>query len=54
MDCDLPELAETCIQDRHLSLSEISFLPGFSEYSCFSRAFKRWTGESPTESREAS
>ena len=29
------------------SLSEIAFLLGFSELSAFSRAFKRWTGDSP-------
>jgi AraC-like DNA-binding protein len=29
------------------SLSEIAFLLGFSELSAFSRAFKRWTGQSP-------
>lgn len=48
------KLAETYIQDRRLGLSEISFLLGFSEHSSFSRAFKRWTGESPTESRAVS
>lgn len=33
-------------EDRY-ALSEIAFLLGFSELSAFSRAFKRWTGESP-------
>lgn len=42
---------------RHVSedsyaLSEIAFLLGFSELSAFSRAFKRWTGESPGQYRE--
>lgn len=35
-------------ENKH-SLSEIAFLLGFSELSAFSRAFKRWTGESPAK-----
>ncbi len=34
-----------------LSAAEISFLLGFSEPSAFFRAFRRWTGVSPLESR---
>lgn len=45
------ELADKYIRDNHLSLTEISFLLGFSEMSSFSRAFKRWTGESPSAFR---
>lgn len=40
------------IEDDHLSLSEIAFVLGFSELSAFSRAFKRWTGESPKRYRQ--
>ncbi len=47
------ELAEQYISDSSLSLTEISFLLGFSEASSFSRAFRRWTGQSPTEARAA-
>ena len=36
-----------------LSLSEIAFSLGFGDLSAFSRAFKRWSGESPKEFREA-
>ena len=36
------ELAEHYINDPSRSLSEISFLLGFSEQSAFSRAFRRW------------
>jgi len=36
---------------ENLSLSEISFLLGFSEPSAFFRAFKRWTGLTPIERR---
>jgi AraC-like DNA-binding protein len=37
--------------DEDLSIAEISFLLGFSEPSAFFRAFKRWTGLTPIESR---
>ncbi|MCA9643741.1 MAG: AraC family transcriptional regulator [Myxococcales bacterium] len=40
--------------DSGLSAAEISFLLGFSEPSAFFRAFKRWTGVSPLESRARS
>lgn len=46
------DLALKYIHDRHLTLTEISFMLGFSEMSSFSRAFKRWTGESPKEFRK--
>ena len=46
------ELAEQYVADPSLSLSEISFLLGFSELSAFSRAFKRWTGDAPSAARE--
>lgn len=42
------ELAQQYIADSSLSLTEISFLLGFAETSSFSRAYKRWTGESPS------
>jgi AraC-like DNA-binding protein len=46
------ELADKYIKDSSLNLNEISFLLGFSEISSFSRAFKRWTGSSPSAYRE--
>ncbi|NOR80563.1 MAG: helix-turn-helix domain-containing protein [Methyloprofundus sp.] len=46
------ELADKYIKDSSLNLNEISFLLGFSEMSSFSRAFKRWTGSSPSAYRE--
>ena len=46
------ELTEKYIYDESLSLSEISFLLGFSEISSFSRAFKRWTGYPPSAYRQ--
>lgn len=47
------ELADKYIRNNQLSLTEISFMLGFSEVSSFSRAFKRWTGESPSEYRDS-
>ena len=41
------ELAFAYLRQRHLPLSEIAFLLGYSELSAFSRAVRRWTGESP-------
>jgi AraC-like DNA-binding protein len=45
------ELAEQYVADPSLTLSEIAFLLGFSEQSAFSRAFRRWTGQSPSAAR---
>lgn len=45
------ELAATYIKDTSLSLSEITFMLGFGNISSFSRAFKRWTGQSPSAFR---
>lgn len=39
------------VAEGRYALSEIAFLLGFSELSAFSRAFKRWTGESPARYR---
>ena len=44
-------LAEQYVRQRQYSLSEIAYLLGFSDQSNFSRAFKRWTGQRPTEFR---
>lgn len=46
------DLAKQYIQDRSKTLTEISFLLGFSEVSSFSRAFKGWTGKPPSEARQ--
>jgi len=43
------ELACSYMEAGGLSVSEIAYLVGFSDTSTFSRAFKRWTGRSPTE-----
>ena len=40
------------LQDRSLSLLDLAFLLGFAEQSSFSRAFRRWYGESPQQYRK--
>jgi AraC-like DNA-binding protein len=40
------------LEDRNQSLTEIAFLLGYSEVSAFHRAFRRWTGSTPSEYRE--
>lgn len=46
------ELAEQYMNQNLHSISEVAFLLGFSEISSFSRAFRAWTGESPSSYRE--
>lgn len=46
------ELALGYIEQSRLSITEIAFMLGFSDLSNFIRAFKRWTGSSPTEFRK--
>jgi AraC-like DNA-binding protein len=45
-------LAAHYLGQRHLPLTEIAFLLGYSELSAFSRAFTRWTGRSPRAYRK--
>jgi AraC-like DNA-binding protein len=47
------ELALRYLDDPAKSVTEITFLLGFSEQSAFSRAFKRWHGQAPSAWREA-
>ena len=47
------ELACNYIQQAAMSVTEITFLLGFTDVSNFTRAFKRWTGKSPTSFRNA-
>lgn len=46
------ELALRYLDDPTKSVTDITFLLGFSEQSAFSRAFKRWTGVAPSAYRE--
>ena len=45
------EIAEHYIHDPTVSLTEIAFVLGYSEYSSFWRAYKRWTKTTPSETR---
>jgi len=45
------DLALRYIEDARKSVTEITFLLGFSGQSAFTRAFRRWTGKAPTEYR---
>lgn len=45
------KLALRYIVERHVGISEIAFLLGFARAGAFYRAFKRWTGTTPSEYR---
>ena len=46
------EAAESLLRADHHNVSEIAFLTGFSDQSAFTRAFKRWTGDTPAAFRD--
>ena len=46
------KISKDLLKNSEYSVSEIAFQIGFSEQSAFSRAFKRWTGQSPLEFRQ--
>ncbi|NIS88574.1 MAG: helix-turn-helix domain-containing protein [Woeseiaceae bacterium] len=48
------KLAEQYMQQQNISVSEVAYLLGFSDCSNFSRAFHRWTGQSPSDFRDQS
>ena len=46
-------LARELMLEQRYSLSQIAYLLGFADQANFSRAFKRWTGESPGQYRNS-
>lgn len=46
------DLAKELLKGDSHSLAEIAFLTGFAEQSSFTRAFKRWVGETPASYRK--
>jgi len=48
------DLAMRHLEDPRYSITDVTFLLGFSQQSAFTRAFKRWTGVSPSEYRARS
>ena len=53
LDATRRDLALRYIDDPAKSIIEIAFLLGYSQHSVFTRAFRRWTGRSPTDFRAA-
>ncbi|HWH47948.1 MAG TPA: AraC family transcriptional regulator [Burkholderiales bacterium] len=45
------DLAMRHLEDPRYSVTDVTFLLGFSQQSAFTRAFKRWAGMSPSEYR---
>lgn len=54
VDAARRELAERLLRRTDYALAEIAFLTGFAEQSTFSRAFKRWSGQTPASYRRGS
>ena len=51
LDDTRKDLARSYVQQPARSMTEITYLLGFGDTSNFTRAFKRWTGMSPTDFR---
>lgn len=51
VDLARKDLAQRLLRDTQYSLAEIAFLTGFAEQSGFTRAFKRWAGQTPRSYR---
>lgn len=51
LDMTRQTLAQGYIEQSGLAITEIAYLLGFADTSNFTRAFKRWTGQPPSEYR---
>src|SRR4029078_13633814 len=47
------ELAMRYLADAKLSISQVAWLLGVQEVSAFTHAFRRWTGQTPSEMRRS-
>ncbi len=47
------KISKDLLKNSSDTVGEIAFQTGFSEQSAFNRAFKRWTGQSPTSFRKS-
>ncbi|MFK8049390.1 MAG: AraC family transcriptional regulator ligand-binding domain-containing protein [Halioglobus sp.] len=54
VDMARKDLAQRLLRESQYTLAEVAFLTGFSEQSAFSRAFKRWAGQTPRSYRVGS
>ena len=52
LDTTRASAAKSYLSDRQVSIAEVAYLLGFAEQSSFNHAFKRWTGQAPTEYRK--
>jgi AraC-like DNA-binding protein len=48
------EFACALLQDRSLSVGDVAFFLQYSEPAAFHRAFRRWTGQAPSDFRATS
>ena len=51
VDAARRELAERLLRVTDYSLAEVAFMTGFSDQSAFTRAFRRWAGQTPRSYR---
>jgi len=51
LDAMRTDLADHYLRDATLSVSQVAWLLGFQEVSAFTFAFKRWTGQTPSQFR---
>lgn len=54
LEAERRRIAERLVGDRRLSITEISYVLGFSDLSGFRRAYRSWTGETPSATRARS
>jgi AraC-like DNA-binding protein len=47
------EFASALLHDRSLSIADVAFFLQYSEPAAFNRSFRRWTGRTPSEFRNA-